>query len=61
VSEGVENRAGAKSGCQLNGSFFERKVMNEPNETNYTDCYVAFLDILGFKKIAIAHSHEHLK
>jgi len=35
--------------------------MNEPNETDYTDCYVAFLDILGFKKIAIAHSHEHLK
>jgi hypothetical protein len=38
--------------------------MNAPDERfyrDYTDCYVAFLDILGFKKIAIAHSHEHLK
>ncbi|MGO9586706.1 MAG: hypothetical protein ACLP2Y_10975 [Limisphaerales bacterium] len=35
--------------------------MNEPNETDCTDCYVAFLDILGFKKIVLAHSHDHLK
>ena len=38
--------------------------MNVPSETfskDYTDCYVAFLDILGFKLIASVHSHEHLK
>jgi hypothetical protein len=38
--------------------------MNASNETfskDYTECYLAFLDILGFKNIALAHSHEHLK
>ena len=38
--------------------------MNVPSETfskDYTDCYVAFLDILGFKRIASINSHEHLK
>jgi hypothetical protein len=38
--------------------------MNAPNETfskDYADCYVAFLDILGFKRVASVHSHEHLK
>jgi hypothetical protein len=38
--------------------------MNVPSEKfskDYTDCYVAFLDILGFKRIASVNSHEHLK
>jgi hypothetical protein len=28
---------------------------------NYSNCYVASLDILGFKNIALARSHEHLQ
>ena len=38
--------------------------MNVPSETfskDYTDCYVAFLDVLGFKRIASVQSHQHLK
>ncbi len=38
--------------------------MEMPNKSisrDYGECYVAFLDILGFKRIASVHSHEHLK
>ena len=35
--------------------------MRAPDKLPSTDCYVAFLDILGFKDIVLAHSHEHLK
>ena len=35
--------------------------MNGPVEKNYAECYVALLDILGFKRIASVHSHGHLK
>jgi hypothetical protein len=34
---------------------------NVINANNNGLCYVAFLDILGFKRILSAHSHEHLK
>lgn len=35
--------------------------MKARNEISSVDCYVAFLDILGFKKISDVHSGEHLK
>jgi hypothetical protein len=35
--------------------------MKARNETFSLDCYVAFLDILGFKRISDVHSSEHLK
>ena len=37
------------------------KMQNGSPSPDRTDCYVAFLDILGFKGIALAHTHEHLK
>jgi hypothetical protein len=35
--------------------------MKTQNEIISVDCYVAFLDILGFKKILDVRSDEHLK
>jgi hypothetical protein len=34
--------------------------MNGSSGKQNADCYVAFLDILGFKRILTVHSHEHL-
>lgn len=34
---------------------------NNSSSKDYSNCYVAFLDILGFKTLARVNSHEHLK